>query len=141
MSTATHSGMTQDAINELIVKRVGEALKAYDTAKNPRTETEMENEQQDDNVEANVNNGNGNGNGNGNPMTVRVDAPYAMMWKALMGLMTEGNDLTAYNQRFQELTLLCTNMVPEEEDQVEKYIRGLPDNIQGNVTAAEPTRL
>ncbi|GKG53094.1 reverse transcriptase domain-containing protein, partial [Tanacetum coccineum] len=75
-------------------------------------------------------------------------------WKELMKLMTEvycprneiqkmetelwnlivrGNDLTAYTQRFQELILLCTKMVPEEEDQVEKFIRGLPDNIQGNM--------
>ncbi|GKD54256.1 putative reverse transcriptase domain-containing protein [Tanacetum coccineum] len=32
-------------------------------------------------------------------------------------------------------------MVPVEEDQVEKFIGGLPDNIQGNVITAEPTRL
>ncbi|GKE34069.1 reverse transcriptase domain-containing protein, partial [Tanacetum coccineum] len=32
-------------------------------------------------------------------------------------------------------------MVPKEEDQVERYFRGLSDNIQGNVIAAEPTRL
>ncbi|GJW11933.1 putative reverse transcriptase domain-containing protein [Tanacetum coccineum] len=32
-------------------------------------------------------------------------------------------------------------MVPEEEDRVEKFIGGLFDNIQGNVIAAEPTRL
>ncbi|GKA60290.1 putative reverse transcriptase domain-containing protein [Tanacetum coccineum] len=32
-------------------------------------------------------------------------------------------------------------MVPEEEDRVEKFIGGLPDNIQGNVIVAEPTRL
>ncbi|GJY09811.1 hypothetical protein Tco_0377996 [Tanacetum coccineum] len=32
-------------------------------------------------------------------------------------------------------------MVPEEEDRVENFIGGLPDNIQGNVTAVEPTRL
>ncbi|GJU08082.1 putative reverse transcriptase domain-containing protein [Tanacetum coccineum] len=37
--------------------------------------------------------------------------------------------------------MLCTKMVPEEEDQVEKFIGGLPDNIQGNVIVAEPTRL
>ncbi|GJS82201.1 putative reverse transcriptase domain-containing protein [Tanacetum coccineum] len=43
--------------------------------------------------------------------------------------------------RFQELTLLCTKMVLEEEDKVEKYIGGLSDNIQGNVIAVEPTRL
>ncbi|GJS57371.1 putative reverse transcriptase domain-containing protein [Tanacetum coccineum] len=34
------------------------------------------------------------------------------------------NDLAAYTQRFQELTMLCTKMVPEEEDQVEKFIGG-----------------
>ncbi|GKA68805.1 hypothetical protein Tco_0768722, partial [Tanacetum coccineum] len=116
MSTATRSEMTQEAINELLAKRVEEALKAYDAAKNPKTETEMENEKQDKNVEANVSNGNGNGNGNGNPNVnnkVGVDAAYAMMWKALMKLMTQ--------------------MVPKEEDQVEKYIRGLLNNIQGNL--------
>nr|GFA07757.1 putative reverse transcriptase domain-containing protein [Tanacetum cinerariifolium] len=42
---------------------------------------------------------------------------------------------------FQELTMLCTKMVPEEEDRVEKFIGGLLDNIQGNVIVAEPTRL
>nr|GEV45008.1 hypothetical protein [Tanacetum cinerariifolium] len=44
-------------------------------------------------------------------------------------------------KRFQELTMLCTKMVPKEEDRVEKFIRGLLDNIQGNVIAADPTRL
>ncbi|GJU53739.1 putative reverse transcriptase domain-containing protein [Tanacetum coccineum] len=37
--------------------------------------------------------------------------------------------------------MLCTKMVPEEDDRVEKFIGGLPDNIQGNVIDAEPTRL
>ncbi|GKB88338.1 putative reverse transcriptase domain-containing protein [Tanacetum coccineum] len=32
-------------------------------------------------------------------------------------------------------------MVPDEEIRVERYIRGLSDNIQGSVIAAEPTRL
>ncbi|GJY48186.1 putative reverse transcriptase domain-containing protein [Tanacetum coccineum] len=36
---------------------------------------------------------------------------------------------------------MCTKMVPEEEDRVEKFIGGLPDNIQGNAIAAEPTKL
>ncbi|GJU58853.1 hypothetical protein Tco_1236619 [Tanacetum coccineum] len=53
----------------------------------------------------------------------------------------KNNDLTAYTQRFQELTMMCTKMIPEEEDRVEKFIGGLLDNIQGNVIAAEPTRL
>ncbi|GKA81423.1 putative reverse transcriptase domain-containing protein [Tanacetum coccineum] len=59
----------------------------------------------------------------------------------LLNLTIKNNDLTAYTQRFQELTMMCTKMAPEEEDRVEKFIGGLPDNIQGNVIAAEPTRL
>ncbi|GKC52903.1 putative reverse transcriptase domain-containing protein [Tanacetum coccineum] len=59
----------------------------------------------------------------------------------LWTLTMKGNDLTAYTQRFQELTMLCTKMVPEEEDRVEKFIGGLPDNIQGNVIASEPMKL
>ncbi|GKC66212.1 putative reverse transcriptase domain-containing protein [Tanacetum coccineum] len=54
----------------------------------------------------------------------------------LWNLTVKGNDLTAYTQRFQELILLCTRMVPDEEDRVERFIRGLPNNIQGNVYAA-----
>nr|GEW12573.1 hypothetical protein [Tanacetum cinerariifolium] len=53
----------------------------------------------------------------------------------------KGNDLTAYTQRFQELILLCTRMVPDEEDRVERVIGGLPDNIQGNVIVANRARL
>ncbi|GKE32892.1 hypothetical protein Tco_1452214 [Tanacetum coccineum] len=40
-----------------------------------------------------------------------------------------------------QLTMMCTKMVLEEEDRVEKFIGGLLDNIQGNVIAAKPTRL
>ncbi|GJX29407.1 hypothetical protein Tco_0237486 [Tanacetum coccineum] len=42
---------------------------------------------------------------------------------------------------FQELILLCTKMVPDEEDKVERFIGGLSDNIQGNVIAANPARV
>ncbi|GJX82077.1 reverse transcriptase domain-containing protein, partial [Tanacetum coccineum] len=59
----------------------------------------------------------------------------------LWNLTVKGNDLTAYTQRFQELILLCPKMVPEEEDRVKRYIWGLPDNIQGNVTTSVPKRL
>ncbi|GJV73774.1 putative reverse transcriptase domain-containing protein [Tanacetum coccineum] len=69
---------------------------------------------------------------NSHKRTIGTEAAFSMSWKELMKLMTE---------RFQELTMMCTKMVPEEEDRVEKFIRGLPYNIQGNVIAAEPTRL
>ncbi|GKD11316.1 putative reverse transcriptase domain-containing protein, partial [Tanacetum coccineum] len=51
----------------------------------------------------------------------------------LWNLAVKNNDFAAYTQRFQELTMMCTKMVPEEEDQVEKFIGGLPDNIQRNL--------
>nr|GEU79329.1 putative reverse transcriptase domain-containing protein [Tanacetum cinerariifolium] len=53
----------------------------------------------------------------------------------------KNNDLAAYTHRFQELTMMCTKMVLEEEDQVKKFIGGLPNNIQGNVIIVEPMRL
>ncbi|GKG40274.1 hypothetical protein Tco_0467051, partial [Tanacetum coccineum] len=56
-------------------------------------------------------------------------------------MTVKGNDLTAYTQRFQELILLCTRMVPVEEDRVDRFIGGLPDNIQGNVIVVNPARL
>ncbi|GKB31847.1 putative reverse transcriptase domain-containing protein [Tanacetum coccineum] len=59
----------------------------------------------------------------------------------LWNLAVKGNDLTAYTRRFQKLVLLCTRMVPSEEDKVKRFIGGLPDNIQGNVIAVEPTQL
>ncbi|GKD13152.1 hypothetical protein Tco_1197559 [Tanacetum coccineum] len=72
--------------------------------------------------------------------TIGTDAAFAMSWRELMKLKAENNNLAAYTQRFQELTMVCTKMVPEDEDQVEKFIGGLLNNIHGNVIAAEPTR-
>ncbi|GJT53784.1 putative reverse transcriptase domain-containing protein [Tanacetum coccineum] len=54
--------------------------------------------------------------------------------------LLNSNDLTVYTQRFQEMIWLCTRMVPNEEDIVERFIGGVPDNIQGNVIAANPVR-
>nr|GEY95126.1 retrovirus-related Pol polyprotein from transposon TNT 1-94 [Tanacetum cinerariifolium] len=59
---------------------------------------------------------------NSHKRTIGVDAAYAMKWDGLMKLMTEV-------------------MVPDEDDKVERFIGGLPDNIQGNVIAANPARL
>ncbi|GKA06467.1 hypothetical protein Tco_0685691 [Tanacetum coccineum] len=47
----------------------------------------------------------------------------------------------SHQMRIENVDLKGGRMVPEEEDRVEKFIGGLPDNIQGNVIAAEPTRL
>nr|GFB22800.1 hypothetical protein [Tanacetum cinerariifolium] len=43
----------------------------------------------------------------------------------------KGNNLTAHTQRFQELILLCTRMVPDEEDRVERFIGGYQTTFKG----------
>ncbi|GJX77487.1 putative reverse transcriptase domain-containing protein [Tanacetum coccineum] len=99
---------------------------------------------------------------NSHKRTIGTDAASALSWREMLKLMTEvyflrnkiqrmetelwnlsvkNNDMATYTQRFQEHTMMCSKMVPEEEDRVERFIGGLPDNIQGNVIAAEPTRL
>ncbi|GJT72360.1 putative reverse transcriptase domain-containing protein [Tanacetum coccineum] len=45
------------------------------------------------------------------------------MESELWNLAVKNNDLAAYTMRFQELTMMCTKMVPEDEDRVEKFIR------------------
>ncbi|GKB11733.1 putative reverse transcriptase domain-containing protein [Tanacetum coccineum] len=77
---------------------------------------------------------------NSHKRTIRIEAAFAMSWRELMKLMTEvycpRNEIQKMESELWNLT-----MVPEEEDQVEKFIGGLPDNIQGNVIVVEPTRL
>ncbi|GJZ98111.1 hypothetical protein Tco_0670564, partial [Tanacetum coccineum] len=50
-------------------------------------------------------------------------------------------DISSYTTRFNELALLCPGMVPTEQKKVEAYIRGLSENIKGEVTSSEPTTM
>ncbi|GKB14493.1 reverse transcriptase domain-containing protein [Tanacetum coccineum] len=59
----------------------------------------------------------------------------------LYDLTVKGNDLETYIRRFRELTVLCPNMVPNTEKLMESFIGGLPQNIEGNVTASKPQTL
>ncbi|GKD78121.1 reverse transcriptase domain-containing protein [Tanacetum coccineum] len=63
------------------------------------------------------------------------------MENELWNLKVKGTNLTAYNQRFQELILLCPKMVPNADRLLECYIEGLPLNIKGNVTSFIPVDL
>ncbi|GKE60434.1 reverse transcriptase domain-containing protein [Tanacetum coccineum] len=94
--------------------------------------------------------------------TIGHDVAYAMTWKALKKMMTDkycprgeikkleielwnlkvkGTDVESYSQRFQELALMCSRMFPEESDEVEKYVGGLADMIQGSVMASKPKKM
>ncbi|GJZ59934.1 putative reverse transcriptase domain-containing protein [Tanacetum coccineum] len=56
-------------------------------------------------------------------------------------LTVKGNDLKTYVRRFQELAILCPNIVPNSEKLMEVFIGGLPRSIEGNVTASKPQTL
>ncbi|GKB90915.1 putative reverse transcriptase domain-containing protein [Tanacetum coccineum] len=96
---------------------------------------------------------------NSHVKTVTHEVAYGMAWKVLKKMMTnkyrpggeikkleielwnrkvKGTDVLSYNQHFQELALMCDKMFPEESDEVEKYVGGLPDMIHGSVMASKP---
>nr|GEU31217.1 hypothetical protein [Tanacetum cinerariifolium] len=56
-------------------------------------------------------------------------------------LVVKGNDLKTYIRRFQELAVLCSNMVPNSEKLMEVFIEGLPRSIKENVIASKPQTL
>nr|GEX17671.1 reverse transcriptase domain-containing protein [Tanacetum cinerariifolium] len=56
-------------------------------------------------------------------------------------LTVKGNDLKTYVRRFQELETLCPTMMLNSEKMMEVFIGGLPQCIEGNVTASKPQTL
>ncbi|GJX59228.1 reverse transcriptase domain-containing protein [Tanacetum coccineum] len=72
---------------------------------------------------------------NSHVKTVGHDVAYAMTWT---NLHVKGIDVVGYNQRFQDLALMCARMFLEESDKIEKYVGGLHDMIHGIVMASKP---
>ncbi|GJY29482.1 putative reverse transcriptase domain-containing protein [Tanacetum coccineum] len=67
----------------------------------------------------------------------------ALTWmeQELWTLTLKGDDIKAYNNRFHELVLMCPEFVSTERKKIEKYIRGFPERIKGNVTSSKPATL
>ncbi|GJX21192.1 hypothetical protein Tco_0223869 [Tanacetum coccineum] len=80
---------------------------------------------------------------NSHVRTVGHDAAYGMPWKTLKKMMTEAYYPRSKIKKLEtELwNLTVKEWFPDESDKVEKYVRGLPDNIQGNVMSARPKML
>ncbi|GKC17423.1 putative reverse transcriptase domain-containing protein [Tanacetum coccineum] len=74
-----------------------------------------------------------------------LEGPTLTWWKtkvATMGLeIVREYDVVAYTQRFNELSLMCPRMVEPEREKVDAYIRGLTNNIKGEVTSSKPADL
>ncbi|GJV46498.1 hypothetical protein Tco_1431034 [Tanacetum coccineum] len=169
-NTRSGASMTQEEVEELVARRVAEEIEAREAAMNLEPLNESGDEQEGVLGRGRKWNGNGGRNGNGNrngnhgmnyrgfmPVArectfqdflkckphnfsgtegvdnaltwvdshkrkIGVDAAYAMKWAGLIKLMTEV-------------------MVPDVEDRVERFIRGLPKKNQRNVIAANPDGL
>ncbi|GKF70367.1 putative reverse transcriptase domain-containing protein, partial [Tanacetum coccineum] len=62
-------------------------------------------------------------------------------YKELWTLTLKGDDIEAYNNRFHELALMCPELVPIEKKKIERYTRGFPERIKGNITSSKPVTL
>ncbi|GJR05735.1 putative ribonuclease H-like domain-containing protein [Tanacetum coccineum] len=51
------------------------------------------------------------------------------------------HDIAAYTNRFNELVLLCPDVVPSTKKKISQYIKGLPSYIQGETYSSKPTTL
>nr|GEU75651.1 putative reverse transcriptase domain-containing protein [Tanacetum cinerariifolium] len=134
--TITRSGMTPKAIKKLVNRRVEEALAAYEATRvanalEAKSQSKMAVTVIMEMVEMEI--------------QMRMVGVLGMLLENLTKLMAEvycprneiqrmeskiwnltmkNNDLAAYSQRFQELTMMRTKMALEEEDRVEKFIGG-----------------
>nr|GEY81523.1 hypothetical protein [Tanacetum cinerariifolium] len=63
---------------------------------------------------------------------IGIEQANRITWAELKRLLTN---------KFQELSVLCPNMVPNNEKLMEIFNDGLPRSIEGNVTASEPQTL
>nr|GEY50133.1 reverse transcriptase domain-containing protein [Tanacetum cinerariifolium] len=64
---------------------------------------------------------------------IGIEKANRITWTELKRLLT--------NKRFQELAVLCPNMVPNNKKLMKVFIGGLPRSIKGNVTASKPQTL
>ncbi|GJZ11521.1 hypothetical protein Tco_0546280 [Tanacetum coccineum] len=119
-STSAAPAMTQAAIKKIVADSVTVALEAQAAT---MTNTD-------------------NTNRNTGPRATPIARKCS--YKEFMSCQTfnfKGNDLKTYIRRFQELEILCPNMVPNSEKLMEVFIGGLPKSIEGNVAASKPQTL
>ncbi|GKE42005.1 hypothetical protein Tco_1469289 [Tanacetum coccineum] len=64
---------------------------------------------------------------------IGIEEAYKITWVEFKKLL-----IKKYCPRTKELTTLCPTMVPDSEKMMEVFIGGLPQSIEGNVTASKP---
>ncbi|GJS10007.1 hypothetical protein Tco_0366803 [Tanacetum coccineum] len=79
--------------------------------------------------------GNGGRRQNSHVKTIGHDSAYGMSWKTLKKMMTAKYCLRG---EIKKLDIKLWNLKVKESDEVEKYVGGIPDMIQGSVMASKP---
>ncbi|GJS43044.1 putative reverse transcriptase domain-containing protein [Tanacetum coccineum] len=166
-NTRPGASRTREEINEQIDRRLAGALGARDAARNLEPLIGGGGEQEEisgnrgngNGNEGNGNGGNGNGNGNGRGngynlggfVHVAQECTYQDFLKCQPLSFNGTEGVVGLTRWFEKMEMVFhisnypekyqVKMVPNEEDKVERFIGGLPDNIQGNVIDVEPTKL
>nr|GEV54333.1 putative reverse transcriptase domain-containing protein [Tanacetum cinerariifolium] len=70
-------------------------------------------------------------------LTTKIQRMEQELWT----LTLKEDDIEAYNNCFHELALMCPELVSTEKKKIEKYIRGFPERIKGNITSSKPATL
>ncbi|GJX75396.1 putative reverse transcriptase domain-containing protein [Tanacetum coccineum] len=166
-NTRSGASRTREGINEQIDRQMAGALGARNAARNLEPLMRDGGGQEEVNGNGgngnggngNGGNGNGNGNGGGNGYNFRGFVPARectyqdfLKCQPLSFNGTEGVvGLTRWFEKMETVFHISNcpekyqvkyaTMAPNEEDKVERFVGGLPDNIQGNVIVAEPTEL
>ncbi|GJW52861.1 hypothetical protein Tco_0096946, partial [Tanacetum coccineum] len=119
----TTTPMTDDAVKALIAQGVATALAEYEANKGSENGNDSHN------------------SGSGRRRESALLGNALTWWNSHVKTVShevKGTDVLSYNQCFQELALMCGIVFPEEFDEVDKYVGGLPDMIQGSVMASKP---
>nr|GEX97548.1 hypothetical protein [Tanacetum cinerariifolium] len=115
--------MKRKAVKKMVKKHIAEAIEEYE-----KTRVNLCNASRS---------GVTNTGGSVNVQATKIQRMEEELWT----LTLKGDDIKAYNCRFHKLALMCPNLVPNEKKKIERYMKGFPERIKGNITSSRPTTL
>nr|GEV29039.1 putative reverse transcriptase domain-containing protein [Tanacetum cinerariifolium] len=80
-------------------------------------------------------------NGKPHPFNGTEGVVGLRMGEEIWTLTLKGDDIEAYNNHFHELGLMYPDLVSKEKKKIERYKKGFPKRIKGNITSSRPTTL